>query len=455
MAAYKFEDDFETFIKKLEKANVPKSEIKKLKGLKIDDVTFFADTNWNNIKNNYNVKLSQSNINVFKKVVKMNGAFFVLGENPVITVKLLVSSKKRKENGSAKNPTTQQQERVTAAIFEEILSKHTPDVKTFEDLIDRTLLKEYPDIRNNKSWYKSFELQFNQIKKETKLPDNTFDVFNRDGGFMDYITKLVNSGKSDMTYAKKDSWNPADIWLINSSKVKPYEKLLDNAVDMNQVNDILREAFNKNIIVGISLKKNDGKKLSYDLVNIESNEKLPDLEYEAFNLNIPYDANIKEFTSLTSGLVIKSQGKKYTMGIKSNQRQIGNITYEFSGGGAAFLGKVPKDVLEHKLKSYGYYMPVHTMYTKFDRSTWESKISKISNSSIKTVINGSLKDFVDNLEQSWAKGRSKDNVIIMQIVDFCYIMSVLNKKQLEEFKYVLFYSSQKKGKGFGPFAKLH
>ena len=42
------------------------------------------------------------------------------------------------------------------------------------------------------------------------LPDGHYS---REGGFMDYISKFV---KEKYQISKKDSWNPADIWLIKS-----------------------------------------------------------------------------------------------------------------------------------------------------------------------------------------------------------------------------------------------
>ena len=123
-------------------------------------------------------------------------------------------------------PTTQQQELVTLKIFEELLSSKSKNYTKFEQLLPE-LLEIYPNLPYEKSWYNSFKLQFTDITKETRLPNNTFDVYNRDGGFMDYISSLVNT---KFQIAKKDSWNPADIWLIRSSKLSAYKKQLDESI---------------------------------------------------------------------------------------------------------------------------------------------------------------------------------------------------------------------------------
>lgn len=355
-------------------------------------------------------------------------------------------------NPKSTAPTTRQQELISLKIFEELLSSKTKNYKKFEQLLP-TLLEIYPNIRTEKSWYKSFELQFYQIERETKLPNSKFDVYNRDGGFMDYISKLVNS---KFQIVKKDSWNPADIWLIKSSNIREYEKKLDNAISVLECNAILITAFEKNHIIGISLKKNDGKKLNYELVNLNTSAKDSPVDYSTFVLNIPYDARTKSFTSVTSVLRVRYQNKIFQMGVKSNQSGIGNITYEFVGrGAAAFLGKVPKDMLKIELRKLNYRMPEHTHYMKFDRKDFENKISVIKTNKSLFDIVGDLDKFVDQLEESWSKGRSKDNVIISQIVCFAYIISNLSKSKREEFIRDLFFMSQKKGELFGPFAKLY
>lgn len=353
---------------------------------------------------------------------------------------------------SSAAPSTKQQELVTLKIFEELLSSSTKKYKKFEQMIG-VLSKIYPAITQEKTWYRSFELQFNEIEKTTKLPNNNFDVYNRDGGFMDYITKLVNS---KFQIAKKDSWNPADIWLLKSSESRKYEKLLDDAVSVQECNAILRNAYKKKHIVGVSLKKNDGKKLNYEIVNLQSKAKDHEVKLVKFNLNIPFDKKKKEFTSVTSNVDVKYQNSVYSMGVKSNQAGIGNITYEFVGkGAAAFLGKVPKDMLKLELAKDNFDMPEHKHFMKFNENDFKKKIAVIKRKKNLFNINGDLDSFVSDLKKSWGKGRSKDNVVISQIVTFAYIIASMSDKRRKVFIKDLFFMSQKKGEIFGPFGKLY
>tara|TARA_B100001989_G_C24145220_1_gene272242 strand:- start:94 stop:534 length:441 start_codon:yes stop_codon:yes gene_type:complete len=146
------------------------------------------------------------------------------------------------------------------------------------------------------------------------------------------------------------------------------------------------------------------------------------------------------------------------MGVKSNQGSIGNITYEFSSstGAAAFLGKVPKDMLKIELKKDRKLMPEHKHFTKFDRDDFENKCDVIKNNQSILTINGDLENFVNNLEASWEKnGRHKHNVVISQIFTFAYIIAEMKPKRRSQFVRDLFFMSQKDGPLFGPFGKLY
>ena len=69
-------------------------------------------------------------------------------------------------------------------------------------------------------WINTFYLQ--QKKLLSTFSNASFKVFNREGGFMQFITDLISD---KFGVSKKDSWNPADIWLIGDDMAA--EGLLD------------------------------------------------------------------------------------------------------------------------------------------------------------------------------------------------------------------------------------
>jgi len=76
---------------------------------------------------------------------------------------------------------------------------------------------------------------------------------------MDYISDIC---KTKYGISKKDTWNPADIWLVSDlNKVKNTlkTKVLDDVTSLEEFNAILRDMYHERKIVGISLKKMSGK----------------------------------------------------------------------------------------------------------------------------------------------------------------------------------------------------
>lgn len=355
---------------------------------------------------------------------------------------------------SSTGPTTQQQELCTLIIFEQILSKSTPSVKTFNQLLPK-LQEIYPQLNEKDSWYKSFMIQFTDIKKKTGLPPNRFKVYNRDGGFMDWITDLVKK----FGIAKKDSWDPADIWLLkDNAKEAQLKRKIDACKTLPEVNDLMRKAFNDREIVGISLKKNNGKELKYELVNVANNFKMPTIKVDKYNINVTFDEKTKSFLRVSSRLDMTTPKGIAYLGVKSNQAGLGNITYEFTEkGAAAQLGKIPKDMMQLALKEYGFKVPGHmefSTFTKPDILKWKNKIRKIKQANF-FKITGDIDSFVSNLETSFSKGKKKDNSVICQIMQFAYILSTLSRPKLNRLMTDFYYMAQKKGESFGPFGKLY
>ena len=97
-----------------------------------------------------------------------------------------------------------------------------------------------------------------------------YQEFDRDnaGGFMEYITALV---KKHYGIVRKDTWNPADIWLVwNPREAKQEIELAvsEHIGTIKYLNDVLRTMLKDHRVVGISLKKISGKKAKWETVNL-------------------------------------------------------------------------------------------------------------------------------------------------------------------------------------------
>ena len=404
---------------------------------------------------------------------------------------------------------TKEQEQITLAIIKAVLGDDTKTWKSFSEMFDdknSPVKKIFPDLKKLDDWWKNFTLQFNEISKVGRFPNSSYQVYLYDGpgSFMKYITDLVT--KEMNLYSQKDSWNPADIYLVKSAKIqKDYiEKFDDIAKELGkgekskyaddpfesvrEINGIMKKAYDNKDIVGISLKKTDGKTLRYQEFNLQAKFKdqaLPDVQFKRIEIDCTYDEKKNQFTSKTSQVFVTDGDRGgYKLGFKSNTGAgIGNITYEFlpDGRAAAFLGKVPKDKLkqwlvEHinrnekgKLISENLQMPQGTLldkqWSKELATKYQDKItfikSKFSSTELKAV---QLDNFVSNLADSYLHGGlSGKNASMQQMVEFVYILAKLkdnkNKKgnNLTLFLTLCYYFAQKKGQifNFGPFAKVY
>jgi hypothetical protein len=59
-----------------------------------------------------------------------------------------------------------------------------------------------------------------------KYSNSTFQRFERDGGFMDYISDYI---KLKFGIAQKDTWNPADVWAIKGTQ-QQIEKFIEDGM---------------------------------------------------------------------------------------------------------------------------------------------------------------------------------------------------------------------------------
>ena len=404
---------------------------------------------------------------------------------------------------SVKNLTinTQQQEKITLKIIEYVLGSNTKPWKSFAEMYNapRSEIKKiYKDLPKLPAWWANFELQFKIISKDwSEFPNSRYKVYLYDGkgSFMKYISDLVV--KDLNLYSQKDSWNPADIWLVESKKIQnDYIKELNAIADelgkddkgkyaddeyksIRDINILLKRAYNKKHIVGISLKKSDGEHLHYTKFNLQAKEKdqkLPNVQFDKIKLDCSYIESSHKFKSKTSQVFVTDNGDDaYKLSYKSNtgEGKIGNITYEFlpSGTAAAQLGKVPKDKLkewlEDQIKLFnikGEKLKVEMPQAVNLDTEWSADVEKLWKKKVAIIKKNfgaftGLDDFVKNLKHSYENGGvSNNNSSMMQMVDFTWILAKLKEQDnFIRFLTLCFYFAQKKGikYNFGPFGKLY
>lgn len=330
-------------------------------------------------------------------------------------------------------------------------------------------------------WLNTFYLQ--QKKLLTEFSNAKFKVFNRQGGFMDFITDLI---KDKFNISRKDSWDPADIWLIKQPEV--YREKIKKELDgprgtqtIKELNAIMRSMFQKREVVGISLKLISGKTAKYEEVNVSDAffKKLESMQGEYnFSLSrIVCKLNLKDgnqFATQDTNIFLKDTTKEIAkFQLKGNTTsKLANLKFEGTeiASAGARLGKAPlnlvaklsamvdKDLYNEKTKQNGNYPTTASQYQKVKKDYEKMFEILVKEKLVKELGIKTKSEFSTNMIQVF-NGPTPHiaNVKLMQVY---YIQRLLSLKQQVRDEYLtdLLFLSQKKGNkifDFGPFGKLY
>lgn len=347
---------------------------------------------------------------------------------------------------------TAMQERASMYAIEQGLNKNGyKDKKIFLKDCKKELKKLYPDM--DAAWEDTFFQQ--QITVSKEVPKNNNFHYSRDDGFMEDITNLVK----DFGISKKDAWNPADIWLVESPSKQM--KALAKCATIEEINADLRARFKNNTIVGISLKKMSAKTAQWELVNVEKTmfSKLPN--YQLGSVRCKLDVDAKGNVSSTDSVVEVKKGSDVagTFQIRQNSKGFNNLKVEASikGAGAARAGKVPLDMLANLMTDYK--VTLNNKHQNFPKKAADfkkdlSKYKKYFNN-IKGGCDTNIKanEFENNILAMYKKAPDIAMSKLMQL-DFLNQVFSLGKKT-NPFIKSMYFLAQKKGNIFGPFGKLY
>lgn len=154
--------------------------------------------------------------------------------------------------------------------------------KTIGDAVcDRTLSVCIEKL--NKNWYHSVVVTANEIFKDIPgAKSGSQYIFYRGGKFVDQIYNEWRQFKDGSGLKQDDKWNPADIWMV-----KKTFKFKSGWPTLRDYNRYIFEEFNKNNLIGISLKLipkgpahsklfNDGKPISASFTGFKLGQNMFD-----------------------------------------------------------------------------------------------------------------------------------------------------------------------------------
>ena len=235
------------------------------------------------------------------------------------TIRFLETGKKSVSSGDAQS--TAKQERASLWVIKKVLQEgktyRLPGDLTKDKKDLKELLEIYPEVLDT-GWV---DLLFAQAKKMKQLyTGKRFTEYNRDGGFMDWISAIV---KTKFGISKKDSWNPADIWLINDEdKVKDEirQATAGKNPSLEKLNDLMIKQFKEHRCVGVSLKMPSTKEARWQLVNMKASSDAP-ISYKLENIKHTMTLKPNNQLDTTDTIITVSSGANTaTFQIRQNSK---------------------------------------------------------------------------------------------------------------------------------------
>ena len=377
-----------------------------------------------------------------------------------ITLRLRKTGKTSVGRGVPDAVETAKQERASLLVIEEAIQKgktYTNNTALQKSPMFKRIAEVYPNVDDG--WCNSFAAQGRKMKQ--KFSNVKFDTYNRDGGFMDWYTKHVNTRYQ---IKKKDSLNPADIWMINEEKV--VKNRINRANSLAEHNNIMRKLYKERKLCGISLKAVSGKNARFEEINMK--ESLPETEsYLLDDITMKMGITNEGRLDTTDTIVrISAETKSISFQIRPNSKGFNNLKFESTqkGAGAARLGKAPLPMVKKLLESYGISeRDFENKWQMFPGNGQEFEEEQDDYKMMFDAIHGDItsniqkEDFIPNVTRSFETTDVANGYITGKLMGLKFVYHLLQLTEEEQGRLLteMAYASQKIGKIFGPFGKLY
>ena len=405
------------------------------------------------------------------------GVGFVVGEHPVYIISSGASG------GLQAAQITRMQELGSAVVFRHVITKNKNYGNAREIANDKNLYgellkiwQEYGQDVVDMSWLESFYKQQSALISEISRP--SVHEYNREGGFMDYISKIV--GKQ-FNISKKDNWDPADIWLIRHEDraIKIIDRIIKKSGTVDEFNAVMRSLFHnikndasKPAVYGISLKKIGSGDARIELSNATQDffTSLDQIHmvylHTVCDLSITTKDGVRTLGTQDSKFVVENGEKgTYSFQIKANDsKKVSGLKYEptMKGASAARVGKATTKHVVDKMQTPYYgktFDKSSSAYpqtaAEFEReeSTYRTRIANVISKAHVTSNVKDVEEAIDNLYTTFGTQPHVANSKLQQITWLEQILS-LPKKKLDSFATDMVFLAKKEGTRYGPFAKI-
>jgi len=247
---------------------------------------------------------------------------------------------------------------------------------------------------------------------------NNFDIIHDatdKSDFTNTITLFLRKAK-----LSKDSWNPADIYIINKIARQKVTNDLKKIIEtyeisdglVNIFNDKLYSLYNKKILYPISLKQLVTEKASVDYNNIPGKNKVSDynIKIEKFNCNLTAEGKeigLFTFKNVDTGkqILLQVRGFPHSYGVAQTE-----ITSDGTPTGGR-LGKISTSIIDNilaqykdaridSIKYFGTPKPFENFDEKKIKETYNMYETVIKNSKVFTQKSLSYTNYVKLIDTS-------------------------------------------------------
>jgi len=230
------------------------------------------------------------------------------------------------------------------------------DIKIAKDT-GQSIFKDNPDAFSD--WYNTFQYTRPAVKKIVGSLNN-FDIIH-DATDKSNFGTTIKAFLNKANISKQDSWNPADVYIINKSARVKVINDLKKIVETYDISDGLVSVFNdklyklykKKVLYPISLKQLVTEKANVDYTNIPGQVKVADYDIEIAKFNCNLTTEGKEIGLFTFNN--KDTKKQITMQVRGFPHGYGTAQTEITSDGTETggrLGKIPTKVVDSVMGQY-------------------------------------------------------------------------------------------------------
>ena len=346
------------------------------------------------------------------------------------------------------------------------------DIKTAKDT-KQSIFEKNPDAFSD--WFKTFQLTKPAVTKIVGSL-NTYDIIH-DATDKSAFTTTIEKFLKKVGISKKDSWNPADIFIVKKDKRKEITDALEKMVEtytaseglLNMVNDKIYKLYKDGKMYPISLKQITSDKANVDKNNVPGQVKVAeyDIQIAKFNCNLSTEG--KEIGLFTFNNTTTK--KQINMQVRGFPHQYGTAQTEITSDGTPTggrLGKVSTKVIDNvmsmwkdaridSIKYFGSPEP----FSNFDKNKIEetykmyetvTKDSKVYN--VKKISKKSFEKTIGDLQSARPSKAAENMVMKIQGLKIMHFF-IKNKKDLSAIMNKMINGAKKINPDNGFFIKIY